>query len=293
MVDTEKFIARPYSLTRLQDHPTDSTFGLKNKKEAKLQRAEHIERLRELQDQLYAQKRYSILLIFQGMDASGKDSTIKHVISGVNPQGCKVNSFAAPSTQELRQDFLWRTYRVLPEKGMIGIFNRSYYEEVITTRVHPEFVVRQKLPGIFSPEDIDLQFWENRFRSINNMEKHLRQNGTLILKFYLHLSRAEQKKRLLKRIHKERKNWKFDMSDIQERAHWQRYDKVFEATINHTSTPHAPWYIIPADHKWYMRTAVSHILVKEFEKLNIGYPKVSTKQSENIETARKMLENEF
>lgn len=292
MFDIHDFIARPYTQIQLKKYKTDQKTGIKDKDEAKKIRAKNIDKLRELQDQMFAQKRYGVLLIFQGMDASGKDSTIKHVISGVNPQGCKVNSFAAPSSQELKHDFLWRTYRVLPEKGMIGIFNRSYYEEVITTRVHPEFLLKQKLPGIFTPEDIDLQFWENRFRSINSMEKHLHLNGTLILKFYLNLSRREQKKRLLKRIRKEEKNWKFDMSDIRERSHWQQYADAFEKTINHTSTPQAPWYIIPADHKWYMRTVVSQILVKELENLNIRYPLVTTQQSENIETARRILENE-
>lgn len=292
MLDTDKFIAKPYTRVALDNYTTNHTAGLDNKNEGKALRAEHIEKLIELQDKMYAQERYAVLLIFQGIDASGKDSTIKHVVSGINPQGCKVISFAAPSTRELKHDFLWRTYKVLPEKGMIGIFNRSYYEEVITSRVHPEFILKQKIPKIYSADDIDLQFWENRFRAINSMEKHLYQSGTLILKFYLHLSRVEQKKRLLKRIHKEHKNWKFDISDIHERAHWKLYADAFEKTINHTSTPHAPWHIIPADNKWYMRTAVSHILVEAMEKLNIRYPKVTPQQSENIETARRMLENE-
>lgn len=292
MLHSDNFIAPPHSIIKLEDYKPDDTSSVSSKSASKKMREEHTKRLKDLQALLYAHNRYALLLIFQGIDASGKDSTIKHVMSGVNPQGCQVHSFKEPSEQELEHDFLWRTYKVLPEKGRIGIFNRSYYEEVIVTQVHPHYISRQRIPGIKTKADITTEFWENRYRSINDMERHLSTNGTLIMKFYLNLSAGEQKQRFLKRIHRPDKHWKFTMSDMEERAHWERYTKAFEKTINHTSTSYAPWHIIPADHKWYMRTVVGQLIVEKLESLDLHFPRVSSKQEEEIETAQKMLTNE-
>ncbi|MFP4090911.1 MAG: polyphosphate kinase 2 family protein [Cyclobacteriaceae bacterium] len=292
MLATNYFIAQPHDTIRLKDYATDFTGQLQDKAVAKEVRKGQIERLKQLQALLYADKRYALLLIFQGIDASGKDSTIKHVMSGVNPQGCRVVSFAEPSDTELQHDFLWRTYRELPAKGKIGIFNRSYYEEVIITRVHPELLLQQHLPGIHRKEDIGSDFWENRFRSINDIERHLHASGTIIMKFFLHLSYGEQKKRFLKRINRPEKNWKLTLSDIEERKYWEDYQQAFEGVINHTSTSHAPWYIVPADHKWYMRTLVSRIIVDQLEKLDLRFPSMSNQQKENLQKARQILEDE-
>lgn len=290
MFEEEKIIAKPRTPVSLQDYPTHYTGNLKEKQEAKDIMKGNLNKLKDLQDKLYAYNQFSVLLIFQAMDAGGKDSTIRHVMSGVNPQGCQVFSFKQPSHEELEHDFLWRTYRALPERGRIGIFNRSYYEEVLVTRVHPEYILKQRIPGVQSLDDIQDTFWEERYRSINEMERHLSNNGTVILKFFLHVSKEEQKKRFLKRIHRDDKNWKFTMSDVREREHWDEYQVAFEKAISHTSTEYAPWYIIPADHKWFMRTVVSQIIVERMEALNLHYPRVSARQKEEIEKARVMLE---
>lgn len=292
LLPTRDFLAPPQVPFRLEDHPTDQTGLLPDKAAARQVRKVQLERLQQLQDLLYADGRYALLLIFQGTDASGKDSTIKHVMSGVNPQGCKVVSFKEPNTTELQHDFLWRSYRALPRKGHIGIFNRSYYEDVIVPRVHPELIIRQQIPGIHQLSDIRPEFWEQRYRSINDMERHLHQSGTLILKFFLHLSAGEQKKRLLKRIRKPAKQWKFAMSDWQERIYWEQYCEAFEDVVNHTSTDAAPWYIVPADHKWYMRTLISRIVVEQLERLDLRYPPLSDTQQAQLEKARQRLEGE-
>ena len=243
----------------------------------------------KLQDMLYAYSRHSILIIFQAMDAAGKDGTIKHVMSGINPQGCQVFSFKSPSPEELDHDFLWRTSKRMPERGRIGIFNRSYYEEVLITRVHPEFILRQNIPGICTPGDIDEKFWDNRYTNINNFEKQQADSGTVILKFFLHLSKDEQKARFLSRINNAKKNWKFTINDIQERKKWDAYQEAFETAINRTSTEQAPWYIIPADHKWFMRTAVCDILVQTLEGLNLNYPSVGPEGKKRLKEAKEML----
>lgn len=292
MFKEEKIVAKPHTTISLQDYPTDYTGEVKDKKEAANIKKKNIEKLKELQDKLYAYNHFSVLLIFQAMDAGGKDSTIRHVMSGVNPQGCQVFSFKQPSSNELAHDFLWRTYRVLPERGKIGIFNRSYYEEVLITRVHPEYILKQRIPGIETLDDINDGFWEDRYRSINEMERHLSLNGTVILKFFLHVSKKEQKQRFLKRIHRKDKNWKFTTSDVKEREHWDEYQVAFEKAISHTSTEYAPWYIIPADHKWFMRTAVSEIVVEKMKSLDLHYPRVTPKQKEEIEEARVLLESQ-
>lgn len=292
MFKEEEIVAKPHTTISLQDYPTDYTGEVKDKKEAANIKKKNIEKLKELQDKLYAYNHFSVLLIFQAMDAGGKDSTIRHVMSGVNPQGCQVFSFKRPSSNELAHDFLWRTYRALPERGKIGIFNRSYYEEVLITRVHPEYILKQRIPGIETLDDINDGFWEDRYRSINEMERHLSLNGTVILKFFLHVSKEEQKQRFLKRIRREDKNWKFTTSDVKEREHWDEYQVAFEKAISHTSTEYAPWYIIPADHKWFMRTAVSEIVVEKMKSLDLHYPRVTPKQKEEIEEARVLLESQ-
>ncbi|MEM9672893.1 MAG: polyphosphate kinase 2 family protein [Bacteroidota bacterium] len=291
MISLAPYIAHPGKPVNLKKWSTSKTGKFTHKSETKAIRDQNIEHLRELQDKLYALDRYSLLIIFQALDAGGKDSTIKHVMSGVNPQGCQVFSFKKPSAKELDHDFLWRTYQAMPERGRIGIFNRSYYEEVLVTRVHPEIIIGQNIPGIRNLSDISKEFWQNRYRSINEMEQHLVHNGTVILKFFLHLSKEEQKKRFLKRIHRPDKNWKFTMSDIQEREHWDAYQKAFAQAITHTSTEVAPWYIIPADHKWFIRTIVGEIIVRKLRSLNLHYPIVTPQKRENIEKARILLEN--
>jgi PPK2 family polyphosphate:nucleotide phosphotransferase len=242
----------------------------------------------EFQDKLYAQNDYALLIILQAMDAAGKDSTIKHVMSGLNPQGCQVVSFKAPSTEELDHDYLWRCFRKLPERGKIGIFNRSYYEEVLIARVHPEILNRQQLPL----ELRDKNIWNRRFEEINNFEKYLVNNGTIVLKFFLNISKEEQRKRFLKRIDLPDKNWKFSVEDAKERAFWNDYMNAYEDCFNQTSTKWAPWYIIPADHKPSARLAVGYLIYKTLKDLGLSYPTQTKKQREQLLEAKKMLEQE-
>ena len=292
MIDYEKMLAKPDASISLNEYATDYTDGLADKDAGKALQKQNLKQLKDLQDKLYAYNRYSLLLIFQAMDAAGKDSTIEHVMSGVNPQGCQVFSFKKPSDNELEHDFLWRTYRALPERGRIGIFNRSYYEEVLVTRVHPEYIIGQRIPGIDTVDDIDETFWEERYRSINQMEHHFHQNGTIVLKFFLHLSKEEQKNRFMKRITRPDKNWKFTINDLEERKHWEAYQQAFEQAINHTSTEQAPWHIIPADHKWFMRAAVSEIIVDKLQSLDLRYPQVTEEQRANLQKARDLFESD-
>jgi PPK2 family polyphosphate:nucleotide phosphotransferase len=249
--------------------------------------------MQNLQDMLYADDRYSLLIIFQAMDGAGKDSTIKHVMSGINPQGCQVYSFKQPSVEELDHDFLWRTTRRLPERGRIGIFNRSYYEEVLIIRVHPELLLNQRLPGINSPDKISSDFWEGRYRSINEFEEHMVRSGTVVIKFFLHVSREEQADRFLKRITEPNKNWKFSFSDLEERKHWDEYQAAYSSMIKATSTDHAPWYIIPADKKWYMRLAVAEIILERVKKLGLKYPVLTEKQIAELEKGKDILIGEI
>lgn len=272
---------------KLAEFDTAFTGEYKDKKEAKKQLRKDIERLAELQDILYADDRYAILVIFQALDAAGKDGTIKHVMSGINPQGCQVFSFKAPSAEELDHSYLWRCMTRLPERGRIGIFNRSYYEEVLVTRVHPELLQYQKLP----PESME-QIWKRRFREINDFEAHLHGSGTRVVKFFLHVSKEEQKRRFLERIERPEKNWKFSANDIKERARWDDYMAAYEDMFNHTSTKQAPWHIIPADHKWFMRGAVARILIDTLESLDLRYPEVSDAHRAELERIRVQLENE-
>jgi len=246
---------------------------------------EGIEHLSEFQDKLYAQDRWSLLLVFQAMDAAGKDGTIKHVMSGVNPQGCQVFSFKQPSPEELDHDFLWRCLRHLPERGRIGIFNRSYYEEVLVVRVHEEILARQKLP----PELVGKRIWEDRYQSIRDFERHLARNGTVVLKFFLHVSKAEQKRRFLSRLEDPEKNWKFSPSDVAERRHWKDYQRAYEDAIRATAAPHAPWYVVPADHKWFTRLVVAAAIVDALVDLDLHYPKLDAAQRRALAAGRREL----
>jgi PPK2 family polyphosphate:nucleotide phosphotransferase len=285
-------LAEPGKKFSLNDYDPSYTAGFKDKDDALEMLEKDIKRLSELQDMLYASNTYSLLIVFQAMDAAGKDGTIKHVMSGINPQGCEVHSFKEPSREELEHDFLWRCAKRLPERGKIGIFNRSYYEEVLVTRVHPELILKQLIPGINSVDDIDDDFWKKRYEQINAFEKHIYENGTFILKFFLHVSKKEQRERFLKRIEQQEKNWKFSIDDVKERAYWDKYQQAFEDAINHTSTPYAPWYIIPADRKWFMRTAVGDIIVSTLESLNLKYPEVNDKMKTDLQIAKELLMKE-
>jgi PPK2 family polyphosphate:nucleotide phosphotransferase len=251
-----------------------------------------IQKLSDIQEKLYASNRYSVLLVFQAMDAAGKDSIIKHVMSGLNPQGVTVAPFKTPTHQELEHDYLWRHYIALPARGMVGIFNRSHYENVLVTRVHPEYILNENLPGIFSVKDIDKTFWEKRFRQINHFEKTLVDNGTVILKFFLHVSKKEQKKRFIERIEDPAKNWKFSATDVAERGLWKEYRKAYEDMLEQTSNTSAPWFIIPADDKWFTRLLVANIIVGELSKLDLRYPLLTDKQKSDLNDAKKLLEGE-
>jgi PPK2 family polyphosphate:nucleotide phosphotransferase len=256
-----------------------------DKERASGQLAQYVEELSGLQNVLYAQNMHGVLIIFQAMDAAGKDSTIKYVMSGVNPQGCQVFSFKAPSGEDLDHDYLWRSVKCLPERGRIGIFNRSYYEEVLIARVHPEILMAQKLPPQAKPK----QIWQQRFRQINQFEQYLSENGVLVLKFFLNVSKAEQKKRFLARLEEPEKHWKFSAQDVLERQHWDAYQAAYQDMFNHTSTESAPWYVIPADRKWFMRLAVSDIICARLRSLDLAYPKLSDQQIAELAQAKQRL----
>lgn len=276
----------------LSDHPTDYTAVLKDKSEGQALLEEQKKLLYELQQLLYATDNHAVLIIFQAMDAAGKDSTISHVFSGMFPQAGAVFSFKVPSALEIDHDYLWRTNLCLPERGRISIFNRSYYEEVLVTRVHPQIVLNQRLPGINSVDQLDEKFWKRRYESIRNHEMHLAENGTLILKFFLNVSKEEQKQRFLSRIDEQEKNWKFSLGDLKERALWDQYQLAYERAISETAAPHAPWFVIPADKKWFMRAAVCKIIVEKLNSLNLSYPEVSDTDRLALQEARKQLLSE-
>ena len=284
----EHFIVPPGKKIRLKDYDPGFTAHYQNKDEASAKLRKDIERLAKYQDVLYAQNTYALLVVLQAMDTAGKDGIIRHVMSGVNPQGTQVHSFKTPSAEELDHDFLWRNMRALPERGGIGIFNRSYYEEVLIVRVHPEILDLQKLPPALKGKNI----WKQRFDEINNFEKYLVRNGIVVLKFFLNLSKEEQKRRLLARINTPEKNWKFSLTDAKERAHWDDYMMAFEDAFNHTSTEHAPWHIVPADHKWFTRTVVADIIVEKLKALKLRYPAISKEHRQHLLKAKKLLENE-
>lgn len=276
-----------HKISLRKDYDPEFTAGFKDKKDARKKLEQNIAELAEYQDILYAQDTYALLLIFQAMDAAGKDGAIKHVMSGVNPQGCQVYSFKSPSAEELDHDYLWRTNKVMPERGRIGIFNRSYYEEVLVVRVHPELLDHQKIPPS-ARENI----WKRRYEQINNMEKYLSENGVVILKFFLNVSKEEQKKRFLERIDRPEKNWKFSTADAKERAFWDNYQKAYEDCLNRTSTEWAPWFVVPADNKWFTRLTVSEIVVRTLKRLNLRYPEVSEERRQELLEIRKLLEDE-
>ena len=245
--------------------------------------------LAEIQDKLYAHNRYSVLIIFQAMDAAGKDGAIKHIMSGFNPLGVKVYSFKSPSPQELDHDFFWRHAKALPARGEIAIHNRSHYENVLVTRVHPEWILNENIPAIDSLRKIDHNFWESRFKQIRRFEKNLTDNGTIIMKFFLHVSRKEQKKRFLERIEDPTKNWKFSLADLKERGFWDHYQEAYSEAISATSTQHAPWFVIPADDKWFARLAIASVIYRKFEELDLSYPTVSEAQKVALQKARMQL----
>ncbi|MCL4278805.1 MAG: polyphosphate kinase 2 family protein, partial [Ignavibacteriaceae bacterium] len=291
---TKKF-SKPFRITdgkdfRLKHIDPEDTLGLKSEDKPKAQEAlkNGIELLAELQDKLYAQDKWSVLLIFQAMDAAGKDGAIKHVKSGINPQGCQVYSFKAPTSEDLDHDYLWRCIKCLPERGRIGIFNRSYYEETLVVRVHEEILAKQKLPEKLVTKHI----WDERFQDIRNFEKYLTRNGTIVRKFFLHVSRGEQKKRFLERIDNPEKNWKFSSADAKERGHWDEYMKAYEDMIRNTSTKDSPWFVVPADNKWFTRLVVAAAVIDALASLELEYPEVSENKLIELAEAKNLLNQE-
>ncbi|MGO9273147.1 MAG: polyphosphate kinase 2 family protein [Terriglobia bacterium] len=282
----ESLLVPPGKDIKLADFDPGSTGHFKDKSETEAKLSKDLLRLAELQDVLYAQNGYALLILFQGMDTAGKDGAIKHVMSGVNPEGVQVFSFKQPSVEELNHDFLWHYWKDFPARGRIGIFNRSYYEEVLVLRVHSEVLAAEHLPAALTGKEI----WKHRYDDINAMERYLARNGTVVLKFFLNLSKQEQKRRLLDRIDTPEKNWKYSSADLKERAFWDQYRTAYEEMLNHTSTEWAPWYVIPADHKWFTRGAVAHFIISTLESLKLSYPKVSKEQKAALRQAKKLLQ---
>jgi PPK2 family polyphosphate:nucleotide phosphotransferase len=288
-----KQFAKPYRVPngrafRLKDVDPEDTGPIKSRKQAERWLERGVARLAQLQEKLYAQDSWGLLLIFQAMDAAGKDGTIKHVMSGVNPQGCQVYSFKAPSAEELDHDFLWRTSRCLPERGRIGIFNRSYYEETLVVRVHPKALETQKLPASL----VTKRIWNDRFEDIAAFEKYATRNGIAIRKFFLHVSRAEQKRRFLRRLDLRSKNWKFSTADAKEREHWRDYMHAYEQMIRHTSSDYAPWYVVPANHKWFTRMVVVSAVIDALEEMQLAFPKIGRDKRKELVAVRKTLDHE-
>jgi PPK2 family polyphosphate:nucleotide phosphotransferase len=292
IIKKARAIAEPFRVDkgksfRLKDVDPGDTLGFKNedKHQTKEALATGIAALAELQDKLYAQDKWAVLLIFQAMDAAGKDGAIKHVMSGVNPQGCQVFSFKSPSAEDLDHDYLWRCMKCLPNRGHIGIFNRSYYEETLVVRVHPEFLASQKLP----PELVGKGIWKERFEDIRNFEQYLTRNGVLVRKFFLHISKQEQKRRFLERIERPEKNWKFSASDAKEREHWDEYMDAYEDMIRHTATKEAPWYVVPADNKWFTHRVVADAIIETLGSLGLKYPDVGPDKLKELAAAKRAL----
>ena len=281
----QQLIARPGKKISLKNYDPEWTGGITSKKQAERALQRGVEMLALQQDRLYAQDTYALLIVFQAMDAAGKDGTIRHVMSGINPQGCQVFSFKAPSAEERDHDYLWRSQKAMPERGRIGIHNRSYYEEVLVARVHPQILASQQLPEAVKSDGI----WRQRFDQINCMERYLVDNGIVVLKFYLHVSKKEQKKRFLERIDEPEKNWKFSVGDVKERSFWKDYMRAYEDVFTHTSTKAAPWYIIPANNKWFTRLAVAAVIHQTLEDLNLQYPKVSKEKHAELQKTRDLL----
>lgn len=277
---------------RLRNFKTNYKAGYKGEQDIKSSLESYKAKIAKLQDKLFAQNKHAILIVLQAIDAAGKDSCIKHVLSGINPQGCEVTSFKQPSKEELSHDFLWRTNKALPQRGHIGVFNRSYYEEVLVTKVHPEYITGQNIPGFGTTAAIDKKFWENRYKSINAMEKHLVKNGTIIIKIFLNMSKQEQKQRFLDRINDPEKNWKFSYTDLKERKLWDTYHEAYEEMIENTATEAAPWHIVPADNQWVSRAVVGDILLETMESLNLKYPVLSKEEKALLQKAKSELESE-
>jgi PPK2 family polyphosphate:nucleotide phosphotransferase len=273
---------------RLKDYDTSNIGEVKNKEQSEKIIENRAGLLSSLQEKLYAQDRWALLLVLQGMDAAGKDGVIKHVMSGVNPQGCNVHAFKAPSIEELNHDYLWRAHRCVPERGMIGIFNRSYYEEVLVVRVHPTLLQAEKLPDPLITKHI----WEQRYEDINAFEHYLTHNGVVIRKFFLHISKKEQKKRFLERLEDSKKNWKFSMADVKERGYWNDYQEAYEEMIQNTAAKHSPWYIVPADNKWYTQLIVASAIITTLEELDLSFPDVDKEKKEELERVRESLLHE-
>jgi len=288
---TNKFKITGNKEISIKDFDTSYTAEYK-KDDAETILADLVAQTADLQNRLYASNKNSLLVIFQAMDAAGKDSAIQHTLSGVNPQGCQVYSFKQPSAEEYDHDFLWRHYKALPERGRIGVHNRSHYENVLVTKVHPQYVMNENLPGIKSEKDLDKGFWKKRYQSIRSFEEHISNSGTVIIKFFLNVSKDEQKERFLKRIEDTSKNWKFSAADIEERKRWKDYMGAYEDAINATATEDSPWYVIPADKKWFTRIAISTIIVDTLKKLDLEYPVLPKGEAGKLDEIRKMLEEE-
>ncbi len=289
LIDVKKFLVPEGKKITLKDYSTKYEGTELNKKEAEKLLEEGRKQLALIQDKLYAHNQYSVLIILQAMDAAGKDGAVKHIMSGFNPLGVKVHSFKAPTAHELDHDYFWRHMKALPPRGEIGIHNRSHYENVLVTKVHPQFILNENIPGIDIVDKIDDKFWQMRYEQIRNFEKSLAENGMVILKFFLHVSKDEQKKRFLERIDDKSKNWKFSVSDIKERGFWDDYQKAYAEAISATSTKKAPWFVIPADNKWFARLAIASIIYRQFEKLDLSYPTVSDAQREALLKVKEQL----
>lgn len=291
-IEINKLKVAPDTQVSLKNYPTDYEGKTLNKSQSRDLLEVGLQHLAEVQEKLYAQNQYGVLIILQAMDAAGKDSAVKHIMSGFNPLGVKIHSFKSPTPQELDHHYLWRHTVALPGRGEIAIHNRSHYENVLVSRVHPELVLKEQLPGIDSIDKIGKKFWKQRFTQINRFEKNISENGTIILKFFLHLSKAEQKKRFLERIDDPEKHWKFSFGDLRERQHWDDYHLAYEEALSATSTEQAPWYIIPADDKWYTRLAIAGVIYRQFKALKIDYPEVSKSLREDLIKGRNMLMSE-
>lgn len=289
LIRLKELTVSPETKVKLKAFATGYTGKTLSKAEGEVLLEKGRKHLAKIQDEFYAHNRYSVLIIFQAMDAAGKDGAVKHIMSGFNPLGVKVHSFKAPTSHELDHDYFWRHELALPARGEIAIHNRSHYENVLVTKVHPEWILNEHIPGIDSLKKIDKAFWKQRYKQIRRFEKNLTDNGTVILKFFLHLSKKEQKKRFMERIDDPSKNWKFSLADLKERAHWDEYQKVYEEALSATSTEYAPWYVVPADDKWYARLAIAAIITRQFEQLKISYPKISAAQKEELQKAKAQL----
>lgn len=289
LIPVKKLIVPPGKKIRLKDYDTSYKGKILNKQESEKMLEASRKYLADMQDKLYAHNKYSVLIILQALDAAGKDGAVKHIMSGFNPQGVKVHSFKAPNSQELDHDYFWRHEIALPPRGEIGIHNRSHYENVLATKVHPQWILNEQIPGIEDVKDVDKKFWDKRYKQIRRFEKNLADNGMIILKFFLHVSKKEQKKRFLERIDDPGKNWKFSLSDLKERAFWDDYQRVYGEALSETSAEHAPWFVIPADDKWFSRIAIATIIARQFDKLKLSYPEVSQAQKQELQKAKLAL----